>query len=646
MKKLLLGFLGLSLFSFQSFSQATLCSISITPVDTTVCPNSPVEVIVVANLVNGNQSFNFNSSSIPPGWSAAGGTTFSTPCGPNPTGSAYYWASTAGSSVPQINTAAYDVSCGGIITFDMVYSEQGGPSPCEGPDQMNEGVALQYSTDGGVTWTTIEYYVPDGTITNTISTSTTSVAFGPTPFTTWSTFTVTIPPGAMTTTTQFKWFQPTSSGSAFDNWGIDNVLINASGAPCGANAVLQWSNGIGNQDTAIIIPSADTTFTIQVYDTAGNYMCESAPYTINVFDDNMTYSLVDTAYSYCPTTNPLVSITGLTGGVPPYSYNWSVPATTASVNLPTGGAEHDTIPYTVQITDQCGFVRNDQVVLVVNKLLNIDSLNMLPTPTCQNDGVVLAFVSGTQGIPLYIWTGPGTSTDFINGTVWTDRSAGWYYFSVTDNVCSDEDSIEVTILPPPIADMQLSVTSGCAPFNVTFTNTSQNATAYAWDFGNGNVYTVTSQSPITETYSNSAVIQMIAYDSYGCSDTTTATVTSSVCGCTDPTAINYNPLATVEDNSCVYPEPIFEVPNVFTPNGGGENDVFEIKAQYYTEIEYTIQNRWGQLVFEGKGLNPTWDGKSQNGKPVDEGVYFVLYTVKSINGDKDKSGQTFLQVFR
>jgi gliding motility-associated-like protein len=114
----------------------------------------------------------------------------------------------------------------------------------------------------------------------------------------------------------------------------------------------------------------------------------------------------------------------------------------------------------------------------------------------------------------------------------------------------------------------------------------------------------------------------------------------------DPNAINFNPLANVDDNSCVYPEPIFEVPNVITPNGGAENEVFEIKAQFYTEIEYTIQNRWGQLVFEGKGLNPTWDGKAQNGKPVDEGVYFVLYTVKSINGDKDKSGQTFLQVFR
>ncbi|MFN6086640.1 MAG: hypothetical protein ACK476_17135 [Fluviicola sp.] len=241
MKKFIYSLIGLSLFTLNASAQS-LCTITISPVDTTVCPGSPVQVTVLANLINGNQSFNFNSASIPPGWSAAGGTSFSTPCGPNPSGSAYYWASTAGTLVPQINTAAYDVSCGGIISFDMVYAVQGGASPCEGPDQLNEGVALQYSSDGGVTWTTIEYYAPDGTILPTISTSTTSVAFGPTPFTTWSSFTVVIPPGALTSTTQFRWFQPNSSGSAFDNWGIDNVLINASGAPCGSQAVLQLSN--------------------------------------------------------------------------------------------------------------------------------------------------------------------------------------------------------------------------------------------------------------------------------------------------------------------------------------------------------------------------------------------------------------------
>ncbi len=643
MKKIIYTLLGISCFSFSALSQ--LCTITISPVDTTVCPGSPVQVTVVANLVNGNQSFNFNSASIPPGWSAAGGTSFATPCGPNPTGSAYYWASTAGALVPQINTATYDVSCGGIISFDMVYAVQGGTAPCEGPDQLNEGIALQYSSDGGLTWTTITYYGPDGVIYTTIQTSTASVAFGPTPFTSWSSFTTPIPPGAMTSNTTFRWFQPNSSGALYDNWGIDNVLINASGAPCGAQAVLSWSNGIGNQDTAIIVPSADTTFTIQVFDTAGNYMCESAPYTINVFDDGMTYSLVDTVYSYCPTTNPLVAVTGLTGGQAPYSYSWSVPAITPSVNLPTGGAEHDTLTFTVQIEDQCGFVRNDQVVLIVNKLLNIDSLQMLPTPACANEGVVLAFVSGQTGPPLYNWTGPNASPAFINGTVWTDKAAGWYYFTVSDNYCSDEDSIEVTTLPPPIAAIDLNITSGCAPFSVIFTNNSQNASTYNWDFGNGNSYTVNNLNPITETYNNAGLIRMIAFDAYGCSDTTFANVTSAICDCTDPNAINYNPLANVDNNSCVYPEPIFEVPNVFTPNGSAENEVFEIKAQFYTEIEYTIQNRLGQVIYKAKGINPTWDGKF-NGKPVDEGVYFVLYTVKSINGDKDKTGQSFLQLFR
>ena len=44
----------------------------------------------------------------------------------------------------------------------MVYSVQGGAAPCEGPDLANEGVSLQYSTNGGATWITIVYYSPGG----------------------------------------------------------------------------------------------------------------------------------------------------------------------------------------------------------------------------------------------------------------------------------------------------------------------------------------------------------------------------------------------------------------------------------------------------------------------------------------------------
>lgn len=72
------------------YSQAQLCSIVISPSDTTVCPGDSVHIVSIPVLLNGNQAFNFNNSSIPSGWSATGGTFFSTPCGQNPSGSPYY----------------------------------------------------------------------------------------------------------------------------------------------------------------------------------------------------------------------------------------------------------------------------------------------------------------------------------------------------------------------------------------------------------------------------------------------------------------------------------------------------------------------------------------------------------------------------
>lgn len=159
------------------------------------------------------------------GWVAGGGSAVGSPCGPGPNGTSYYWASTAGSGTPQLATIPYDVTCGGTISFDMVYSIQGGSIPCEGPDEADEGVELQYSTDGGVTWIPIIYYSPGGFTLPSNPGNGGSVTTGPTAYTNWSTFTVPIPPGALGPNTQFQWIQAFSSGSNYDNWGLDNVQI-------------------------------------------------------------------------------------------------------------------------------------------------------------------------------------------------------------------------------------------------------------------------------------------------------------------------------------------------------------------------------------------------------------------------------------
>lgn len=79
-------------------------------------------------------------------------------------------------------------------------------------------------------------------------------------------------------------------------------------------------------------------------------------------------------------------------------------------------------------------------------------------------------------------------------------------------------------------------------------------------------------------------------------------------------------------------EPI--IPNVFTPNGDNINDLFfpnDIKAGCYT---ITILNRWGNIMFQGDKEGWCWDGNSQNGKRVCEGVYFYIIEVEDNFGVK------------
>jgi gliding motility-associated-like protein len=84
------------------------------------------------------------------------------------------------------------------------------------------------------------------------------------------------------------------------------------------------------------------------------------------------------------------------------------------------------------------------------------------------------------------------------------------------------------------------------------------------------------------------------------------------------------------------------VPNIFTPNGDLNNDVFRLTTTNATDIIIRINNRWGNTVYEGSGLDPFWDGKI-NGTIANEGVYFLQYTVKGLQG-KEITGQGFIHL--
>ena len=636
------------ILSTNSFVKAQNCSITITPMDTLVCIGDSVLITSVSNLLNAGQSFDFNSASVPAGWSVAGGTSFSTPCGASPSGTPYYWAASAGSGTPMITTAGFDIFCGGVISFDMVYAMQAGPVPCEGPDEQDEGVSLQYSTDGGATWIDIIYYSPGGfTLPTNPNTSTSIVAAGQsTAYTTWSTFNIPIPLAAQTTNTMFRWIQTQSSGTCCDNWGLENIVINATGIPCGSNTVVNWDNGLTDTDSFWVVPMVDTTFQAMVYDTLGNYMCTSEIVVISVSPDQMTYDLVDTVYSYCPTFSPTAGVMNIGNSVPPYTYDWTTPSTTNPTIMPSTGLEHDTITYFVTIHDGCNYVRQDSVVLVINQLLAIDTMYSYPASACALDGVVSGLGLGITGVASYQWTGPGAgSPNFIDATVWTDLASGWYYFSITDNVCTTNDSVFVDMLNPPIATIAADIQAGCNPLQVVFTNTSQNAINYYFDFGNGNTASVNDLNSQTQSFTSSATVMLVALSSPTCGDTTYTTISIVECGCTNPIALNYSAIAVLDDGSCILPVPVINLPNVFTPDGDGVNDLFFLDVTNKSKIELTIINRWGNKMYEGSSINPAWNGKTDSGALAEEGTYFCKYVVFGVDG-KEYEGQGFLQLVR
>lgn len=78
---------------------------------------------------------------------------------------------------------------------------------------------------------------------------------------------------------------------------------------------------------------------------------------------------------------------------------------------------------------------------------------------------------------------------------------------------------------------------------------------------------------------------------------------------------------------------LLEMPNAFSPNGDGINDIYKAKSNHKSIVEFKayIFNRWGQKLYEWSDIDGGWDG-SYKGKQVADGVYFVLVKAKGADG--------------
>jgi gliding motility-associated-like protein len=108
---------------------------------------------------------------------------------------------------------------------------------------------------------------------------------------------------------------------------------------------------------------------------------------------------------------------------------------------------------------------------------------------------------------------------------------------------------------------------------------------------------------------------------------------NTIQGSNSSLSTNYSEISSNSWNIKNFPDPYIlvnlqeqlEIPNIFTPNGDGANDVFLIDSKNILNLNLTILNRWGQVVFETTDINTSWNGYF-NGSLCTEGTYFYFIT--------------------
>lgn len=210
-----------------------------------------------------------------------------------------------------------------------------------------------------------------------------------------------------------------------------------------------------------------------------------------------------------------------------------------------------------------------------------------------------------SGADTYLWSTGSTSAQ-------VSFDAQGSYSVVATNACGSITEV-VEVLPSPVtAAFQASTLQGFAPLSVIFSNQSQPATASAfWSFGDG-----VSSSAFSPEHQ---FMQPGVYD---------VLLTASVDGCS----------ATATTTITVLAEEVGEVgirvPNVFSPNGDGVNDVLELFTSGITSLDMAIYNRWGQLIARLERVNQVWDGRTLAGERVPEGTYYYELNAVGVNGQR------------
>lgn len=351
----------------------------------------------------------------------------------------------------------------------------------------------------------------------------------------------------------------------------DSLLLNGSGGD-----TYLWSTG---ETTASIYIATGGTYTL----TASNG-CGSSQASLTVTLQPLPEVNITTQGPVNLCQGSQVTITATSNE----TITWSNGASGPSVTVNSGGT------LTASATNACG-TATSTIVINETPLPQVNIIQNSPMISCAGTPVILEAVSDG---PVQWSNGATSATIMVN-------QSGMYVVTANNACGSAADSVQV-VISGPVASFTADPPTGNAPLSVLFTSTSSNTSSLNWQV-NGSAYSVPSFNH-TFFQPGTYEVLLIASDDNGCSDTATFKVV-------------------VGDQFEIF------IPNVFTPNGDGLNDVFKVVATGVKDFRCRIFNRWGNEIFVWEDVTQGWDGSSLFGGRAPTGAYVYIVEINSLSGE-------------
>lgn len=374
---------------------------------------------------------------------------------------------------------------------------------------------------------------------------------------------------------------------------------------------------VPNAQSPVVSPLVTTTYSLVVEDANG---CTSVAKFVTVtVRAPLSLSITQPAplpqTSICIGQSTELNVLG-SGGDGTYTY-YLQPDLANSIALPLTVSPQTTTVYDFVVNDACGTPSaTAQATVVVNPLPVVEFVAQ-PASGCQP--VLTYFQDQTNPPPVqWVWDfgDPASGSNFgtLNTAAHTYAQPGSYdvTLQVTDaNGCTNDTTQQavVTVYPLPTAGFTPDPTSVSVLIGKIFFNdgSSVDVTTWNWDFGDGGSANIQNPNHLY-TDTGTFVINLQVANQYGC----TAQASSSI---------------------EITPEYFFYIPNAFTPNGDGKNDVFRPYGEGvdWSKLNLKIFDRWGEEIYFTSNINEGWNGTYKN-RDVEIGVYNYTISIVDLEG--------------